>query len=193
MPRAAVRLSLSVLLIIGVLTLSYPAVAGEHEGVILPDTMEVNGQTLLLNGMGTRRVTIFGLRVYIAGLYLAHKNSDAKQILDSPDQKYLVMHLVRSVSREDVVEAWTSGLKKNVANPEPYTSQLNAVTTPMADVEPGEQIRVLFETDAVELQIPGDKKFRVEGAGFGKALLSIWIGKHPPNKALKAGLLGLAH
>ena len=165
--------------------------AAELDGVTLPDTLTIGGKHFSLNGLGIRKATIFGIRVYVAGLYLMKRSTNADEILDSSEPKYLLMQLVRTISRDDIVDAWESGLEKNVENPEPYILQLNAVTTPMADVKPGERIGVLFESSSVQLETPGNKKFRVNGPGFGKALLSIWLGENPPNRALKRGLLGL--
>lgn len=164
--------------------------AEELDGITLPDSYEVNGKSLVLNGLGIRKATIFGIRVYVAGLYVTKKCADPELLLNSPDPKYILMQMVRTITREDIVDAWTSGLEKNVENPQPFIVQLNAVTSPLADIQPGEKIGVLFEQNAVQLETPGNRKFRVNGKGFGKALLSIWLGENPPNRALKRGLLG---
>ncbi len=44
-------------------------------GVDLPDTAQVGSTTLVLNGMGLR--TKMMVKVYVAGLYVTQKTSDA--------------------------------------------------------------------------------------------------------------------
>jgi hypothetical protein len=36
----------------------------------------------------------------------------------------------------------------------------------------------------------GEKKDTFMGAPFSRALLSVWLGDHPPSEELKAGMLG---
>lgn len=49
--------------------------AASVAGVTLPDTATVGSTRLVLNGLGLR--TKFVLKVYVAGLYLPQKSSDA--------------------------------------------------------------------------------------------------------------------
>jgi len=44
--------------------------AADLDGVTLPDTMQLDGSELVLNGMGTRKATMFKVKVYVMGLYL---------------------------------------------------------------------------------------------------------------------------
>jgi hypothetical protein len=50
----------------------------------------------------------------------------------------------------------------------------------MTDMKSGERM----------VDVGGTAKGTIEGDDFAKALLSIWLGAHPPNAELKAGLLG---
>ena len=56
-----------------------PAVGAELNGVTLPDTISVNGKTLVLNGLGLRKKAF--IKVYVAGLYLPHKIKGTKAII----------------------------------------------------------------------------------------------------------------
>jgi Chalcone isomerase-like len=42
--------------------------AAQFEGVQIPDTLEVDGKTLHLNGYGLRKYSILGIHIYIASL-----------------------------------------------------------------------------------------------------------------------------
>ena len=50
------------------LLLAVPAGAGTLAGVTLPDTAQVAGKDLVLNGLGLRKK--FVIKVYVGGLYL---------------------------------------------------------------------------------------------------------------------------
>jgi hypothetical protein len=53
------------------------------EGVRFPDSYPVEGQTLTLNGLGLRTLTILRVRVYVAGLYVARRTGDVREIVGS--------------------------------------------------------------------------------------------------------------
>ncbi len=58
------------------------------------------GKTLVLNGLGLR--TKFVVKVYVAGLYLEQKSSDANAILKADAPKRLVMQFMRDFEQEAV-------------------------------------------------------------------------------------------
>jgi hypothetical protein len=63
----------------------YLAHAAELEGVVVPDTQQVNGKILRLNGFGRRTYSIFGVHIYVASLYLEHFNTNPDEIIRSPE------------------------------------------------------------------------------------------------------------
>ena len=42
----------------------------------------------------------------------------------------------------------------------------------------------------IQVDVNGTVKGTIPGDDFARAFLSIWLGAHPPNAGLKAGLLG---
>lgn len=61
----------------------------------------------------------------------------------------------------------------------------------MNDMKTGERLSFTHNPGhGVQVDVGGAAKGTVEGDDFAKALLSIWLGAHPPNASLKAGLLG---
>ena len=42
----------------------------------LPDTLQVDGKTLHLNGLGLRTYSFLRIHIYVAGLYLEHLSTD---------------------------------------------------------------------------------------------------------------------
>ena len=57
----------------------FVARAAELDGVQLPDTLQVDGKTLHLNGFGLRTYSLLGIHIYIASLYLEHLSTDPER------------------------------------------------------------------------------------------------------------------
>ena len=92
------------------------AAAGKLAGVAMPESVTIEGKTLVLNGIGIRKATIFNVKVYVAGFYLETKSRSADEIIRSEQVKRLDMVLLRDVDRDDIVDVWRKGLKKNSAD-----------------------------------------------------------------------------
>jgi len=96
------------LLIAAVATGSFAAGAAEVSGVKLDDKTQVEGRELVLNGAGLRKRFVF--KVYVIGLYLAQKTTDAVN-LGGP--KRIAIHMLRDVGAEQFTEALVEGLRAN--------------------------------------------------------------------------------
>lgn len=166
--------------------------AGELAGVTLPDQVTVEGRTLVLNGMGLRQATILRVRVYVGGLYLEARSSDASQIIASEGPKRLVLHFVRDVGRENLVEAWNEGFAKS-AGPglAALRDRVATLNGWMVDVKRGDNLTFTqIPGKGVAVEVKGEVKGMLAGADFARALWGIWLGDRPPNPELKKGLLG---
>lgn len=172
--------------------LSAPAVAGERAGVRMPDTLEVAGRKLVLNGLGVREATMFNVDVYVAGLYLEQPSKDAAAILASDGVKVLHIRFVRDVDRDDVVSAFTEGFEKNAGDLVPAIRPgIRRFTSWMPSFDDGSTITLTYVPGAgTRVAVNGRMKGTIEGADFARAMFSIWLGPKPPNGGLKRGLLG---
>jgi hypothetical protein len=167
-----------------------PALAAQRAGVTLPDTAEVAGKTLQLNGLGVREATMFNVKVYVAGLYVAEKSSDPDKLLGSDQPWRLVMKFTRDVEREKMTEAFDEGFEKNGVSSalKPRLAKLKGM---MTDVKEGQTIVLTYEPGkGLSVSEGGAPKGTIEGADFARAVLQIWLGPNPPNEGLKTGLLG---
>src|SRR5712692_1554 len=90
------------------------AFAAELAGVTLPDSVSVNGQTLVLNGLGLRKKLF--IKVYVGGLYLPARQSNAPAIMASDSPRRMVMHFLYGVSKDQMCDAWKEGLEDNTPN-----------------------------------------------------------------------------
>ena len=184
MIRSLVALMLVVLLCI-------PVFAGELKGVKMPDTLTIEGKDLVLNGMALRKKVIF--KVYVAGLYLPQKESDADKIFKSDGHRHMVMHFVRGVGAGKINGAWMEGLEDNTPNASPaLKKQFDELCGLMEDVEDGEQIVFSYIPEKGTLvKVKGKDKGTLAGKPFADALFACWIGPEPgPGEDFREALLG---
>src|SRR5215470_2619200 len=104
-------LNQSLVLMILAATLMLDASGASLSGVTLPDTVDVGGKKLALNGLGMRKK--FFVEVYVGGLYLESKSSDADSIVKSDAPKQMTMHFVREVSKEQIMDAFHEAFSNN--------------------------------------------------------------------------------
>jgi hypothetical protein len=180
--------TLSALLII--LAIAVGAQAGELAGVTMPDTTQVGDQELALNGMGLRKKAI--VKVYVAGLYLPTKQSDAGKILDADTPRQLVMDFKFGVSGEKMCGAWDDCLEGNVANAsDQIKADFKRLCGYMDDMGKGDKMVFTYVPGkGTESSVKGQSKGTIEGKPFADALYSCWIGANPPGETFKKGLLG---
>lgn len=184
------RRIVSALAVLAALLFAAPqAHADTCEDITMADTIEVDGETLVLNGMGIREATVFNVNVYVAGLYLPEANTNGREIIRSEGTKRMVLHFVRDVSREDMQEAITEGFgdiaERQARNIERFSNMLpNEITE-------GTVITFTFRHDTgVQVQVGSRNAGTVRGNAFARAFIRIWLGSNPPNRGLKRGLLG---
>lgn len=172
------------------LLLAMPVGAGELAGVSLADSVRVDDQELVLNGLGLRKKAIF--KVYVGGLYLTAKQSDPAAILASDTPRRMVLEFVRNVDGEAIGSAWQDCLTGNVAKPSAQLKQqFNQLESWMADVSSGDQLTFTYRPGkGTEVEVKGQTQGTAEGKEFADALFSCWIGEAPPSADFKEGLLG---
>ena len=167
--------------------------AAALEGVNLPDTYSVDGQVLHLNGIGLRTVTIFHVRVYVAGLYLAKPSHDADQILASPGPKVIMLQFIHSGTKAQVEKQYREGEENNCGNGGCLPSDrpdFERLVAAAPAVNPGDRSTFIFTAKGVKVlandRVIGD----FANPDLGYHLLEGFIGKHPPTQALRSRLLG---
>lgn len=167
-----------------------PVQAATLAGITMADTVTLDGKTLVLNGLGVRAATFMKVKVYIIGLYLENKSSDAKAIITSDQLKRIEMHFVHDVSAEDIREGWSEAFENNYKDAGSIGHEISKFNASMQDMETGDSIVLEFSAGVVNVLVKGNKVDSIEGEAFQQAALSIWLGKKPPNKELKTGILG---
>lgn len=185
------KLSLTLATFILALFLALPSMAGEKAGVVMLDTQMVGSSQLWLNGMALREKFVFD--VYVAGLYLTEKSSDAEAILAKDAPRMMVMHFVRDVEAKKINDAWYEGLEANVTNVTPdLKAKFDQLANMMSDIKEGQAMGFTYSpATGTDIMVAGKSMGGIPGKDFADAILATWIGPKPgPGSKFKAALLG---
>ena len=168
------------------------AQARECDGVSFPQQIQAHGQTLTLNGLGLRKATVFGIKVYVGALYVAHPTADAAAILGSKDPSEVELHFVFHVTAGQLRSAWQEGFENSARGQLPQLqSRIAQLNGWMSGVGSGQRMTFLHIPGVgVQYALDGTVKGTIPGDDFATAFLAIWLGSSPPSQDLRAGLLG---
>lgn len=168
------------------------ALAMELAGVKLDDRLSVAGKDLVLNGAGLRTRAIF--KVYVAGLYLPAKTTDAQAAL-SASARRIELHLLRTLSADQLLEALNDGLKENNSEAElaairSQVNELGGIMRAFKQVKEGDVVALDYADGATRVLLGGEGKGTIAGEAFNRALMKVWLGDRPVQSDLKKALLG---
>ena len=181
-------LSLALLLTAGLA--ASPLQAATLAGVTLPDSQQVAGKNLVLNGLGLR--TKMFVKVYVAGLYLEQKSSDPNAIMKSDTPKRIVMRFLYHPSKSQMADAFNEGFADNAPDAvKSMKSDIDKLNGALDDLKSGDEMVLTYVPGTgTTMAINGKDKVTIAGESFEQALLSIWLGSKPPTADLKKGMLG---
>jgi chalcone isomerase-like protein len=180
----------SVAVVMFVLLSMFDLHAATLAGVTLPDTEQVGGKTLVLNGLGLR--SEFMVKVYVAGLYLEQKSSDAGAIIKADAPNKIVMQFLHSASQSQMANAFKESFNDNT--PDAMKTMKPDIDRLLGALEPmkvGDQMIFTYVPGTgTTFAINGKDKLTIAGAAFNPVLLSVWLGPKPPTANVKRGMLG---
>ena len=168
----------------------HDCLAGTLKGITMPDAVTVAGKTLVLNGMGIRQATILKVKVYVMGLYLEQKSSDADAIVNSPQTKRLVVHYIRELKQADVLKALKESFTANNTTLDNVKAEYEKFLGYVSDMKKDDEMVLDFVENRVDIQVAGQKKEPITSDAFQKTLLRVWLGPKPTYPPLQAGILG---
>jgi hypothetical protein len=175
------------------LPLGLIAVAAVHAatlaGVTLPDTVTVDGTTLVLNGMGLRQATVLRVKAYVGGLYLEQRTSDGATVINSPQVKRVTMKFLRDINRGQLASGWADELRKVASGS--AGDRIAQFTSLIPDVKNGDRMSFTWRPGkGIEVALNGKARGSVPGDDFARTLFTVWFGPKPGNENLKRGMLG---
>ncbi len=184
------KTAISLALFLFVVASTFDLPASSLAGVTLPDTAQVAGKTLVLNGLGIR--SKYMVKVYVAGLYLEQKSSDPGAIIKADQPKQIVMKFLHGASKSQMTDAFEESFRDNTPDAsktmKPDIDRLLAALEPVKD---GDQMVFTYVPGTgTSLAINGKDKLTIADPAFAPVLFSVWLGPKPPNANLKKGMLG---
>lgn len=161
--------------------------------VTLPATMKAGDGTVLLNGGGVRKKLFF--KLYVGGLYLSSKSSDANAIINADEAMAVKLQITSGmISSENMSEAITEGFENSTnGNTAPLKSKIDAFvnTFKKSEIVEGNVFDIVYVPGVgVESYKNGKLEGTIEGMDFKKALFGIWLSNKPADEDLKAAMLG---
>ena len=164
--------------------------AASLAGVTLPDSQQVAGKNLVLNGLGLRSKMF--VKVYVAAIYLEQKSSDANAIMKSDAPKRIVMKFIYHPSKSQMADAFNEGFANNSPDAlKTMKADIDKLNGALQDLKEGDEMVFTYVPGTgTTMSINGNDKVTIAGQPFEQALLSVWLGPKPPTADLKKGMLG---
>lgn len=171
--------------------LSVGALAAEVAGVRFADQVTVGNAPLFLNGVGIRRVTVFNVKVYVAGLYVAARTRSATEILRVDRPKACMLVMKRDVSSDEGAGAFRKGIERSAGSDAPKVRpEIEAFARWIPSMRQGQGLTATFTPDSGVVITSTAKKDQFRGTvSFGTALFGVWIGPRPVDEDLRESLL----
>lgn len=174
------------------LSFAVSAAAATLAGVEVPDSAQVANTNLVLNGLGLRTYSIFGIKIYVGALYLPAKTSDPAAVVAHAGPDRIQMVMIHAVSKGDFADAWHDDFKNN--NPQVYDAIKDRVEQFIGfftDSKEGDVITMDYiPGQGTQVSWNGAVRGIIPGEDFHKAFLNIYMGPKPPTKDLQSGMLG---
>lgn len=182
-----------ILLAISVFTLNMATAQTQVGEVTLPNSLEFNGESLVLNGAGIRKKAMV-LKLYSGGLYLPSKSKDASAIVNA-DQTQAIRLVITSgfVSSEAMSEAVEEGFEASTDdNTGPIANDIKTFKGFFSDeIVEGDTFDITYQAGKGSVCYKNGKELgTITGMEFKKALFGIWLGNDPADNKLKKGMLG---
>lgn len=174
------------------LLLSGMTLAADIEGHSIPDQVSAGDTRLMLNGAGLRDK--FMIDLYVGGLYLPEKSTDANAILKSDEPMAIRLFIVSSrITSENMTEATLEGFQNSLGSQiAPMQPRIDSFLHSFKEtISEGDVFEMLYQPGSgVVVSKNGKPANTIEGLDFKEALFGIWLGKEPAQKSLKIGMLG---
>ena len=175
-----------------ILLFSISLFAKEIEGIEIPNSLTLEGQTLSLQGAGIRSKFIFD--IYVGALYLKNKTNNAKKIINAN-------------STSDIRMLITSSLVTGAKMKEGFGDDFKVIKTLGYKVDDNILKKFLqtfntkvhkkdtydfayFPNKGLIIYKNGNAISAIKNINFKKALYAIWLGKKPAQESLKKKMLG---
>lgn len=154
-----------------------------------PVTQSFAGQSLQLNGMGSRNKWM--IHLYDAGLYLKGKQSDAATILAANEPMAMRLVITSSMITSEKMEgAVREGFKKSPARSDISREIEQLIAVFKTRIKVGDVYDFVYRPSSMAVIKNGAAAANIAGVDFKQAFFGIWLGNNPAQASLKKALLG---
>jgi len=184
--------ALKLCLIFLLLGVSAVASAATYHGVTLPDAITVNDKLIKLNGLGARTKTIFRIQIYVAGLYLETRSTNATRILAADTARRLELRMTHHAPRHRLVDEMSDGFARSTKGKRTaMKARIDQFLGALSDVGDGQALTLTYTPGrGTTLECAGNKPVTITGKDFADVAFSMWLGPDPFEDGLKRLLLG---
>jgi len=161
-------------------------------GVKMPDKITVADKELILNGAGVRER--FFLDLYVGGLYLIKKNTDANKVMNADETMSIKLHIISTlITSKKMKNAVEEGFENSTNdNTSPLRKKIDRfIAVFKEEIKENDIYDITYIPEkGVEVYKNGKLNDTIEGLDFKKALWGIWFCDKPAQKSLKDNMLG---
>jgi hypothetical protein len=162
------------------------------EDVTLPGKLKIGSEDLILNGGGLREKMFLDL--YVGGLYLKTKSSDADAIIKADEPMAIRIQIVsKFISSDKMVDAIDDGMEKATdGKTSGISKEIELFKKSFSEeIVVGDTYNIVYiPKQGVTVYKNGNKKETIKGLAFKKAMFGIWLCDDPADEDLKEGMLG---
>lgn len=172
------------------LALARPLPAASVAGVTLPDSVEVGGRELKLNGAALLKKLVF--RVYVVALYLPRAAGEAEAVVAPDEPKAVIVEFLRAVSREALVAPLERDFERNAGEKGTRARvQIAKLLSAVTDMKSGDRLTFTYEPGkGSTIRRSDGTTSTFEGKDFADSFLLLYVGPCPPKEEMKRRLLG---
>jgi hypothetical protein len=166
----------------------------ELAGVKFEPTVNVGGTAIQLNGAGIRYKAIF--KVYAAGLYLPKKTKVINEALNMPGAKRISVTMLRDIDANELGRLFSRAIEDEIPKQDyvkvlPDVLRMSQIFTDYKNLKSGDTFTLDWVPGSgTVISIKGKSSGEdFKSPEFYHALMSIWLGKTPPDYKLKEAMM----
>lgn len=155
-----------------------------------PDTMDVEGHKLVLNGMGLRPGPL-GVKVYMAGAYVPKKARNSKELMNLDVPKRVVLTFMRNVSKKQVSKAYRQNLERASDNiRDQITEDYENIIAKLQAVDKGQtHVFTYIPNVGLKIETVGKHRITITNRVTIEYFLGLYLGPDPRFQKMRDGIV----
>jgi chalcone isomerase-like protein len=170
------------------------AQSADLAGIHYPDSLQVEGSALVLNGSGISYRAV--AKIYTVALYVAKKANTADAILSMNGPKQLRFVMLQGMRIDEIGKLITTGVENNSTRTQfygliPAIHSMGEQFSHIKRMAPGDVFAIEWVPKRGTIFFVNNQPagLPIQEPDFFNAILRTWLGKNPPSQGLKDALL----